>query len=422
MKAHLVDNAERVRLLSVFKDEEIVKLTADLIAIPTHRKTERKETDCAVFIRDVFRNEGIPVELVDVDCGRCNVIARLPGRGGGPSLMFNGHTDVVPPGEMPNAFDPRIVDGKLYGRGASDMKGGVACQVYAMLALKRAGIALDGDVVFTGVIAEEDGTSLGSVNVIEHGPSAEMVVVAEPSGLETIVAHKGFDYYAIDVVGTSAHSSQPENGVNAIYKAARVLHAVETRLIPETAQFTHSLLGPPSINVSGVLGAARTEESLIRGVSEVQKLPGGTVPDFCRIHFDRRRVPGETLDGVLRQFEQLLEALREEDPSLCVEVSFLPGGETLPTHPPLDTSPDAALVRSCLAASEAIVGNAPIAKGVPFWSDAAIFNDRLGVPAIVYGPGYIDQAHSTDEFVPLDHLYKAARVFALLAAGVVGRA
>jgi acetylornithine deacetylase/succinyl-diaminopimelate desuccinylase len=332
--------------------------------------------------------------------------------------MFNGHIDTVPPGEMVAPFEARIEEGRMHGRGTCDMKGGVACQVYAMLCLKRAGVALDDDVLFTGVIAEEDGTSLGAVHVAAHGPKADMVLVAEPTALETVTAHKGFDYYAVEVRGRAAHSSRPENGVNAIYKSAKVLRAIEERLLPATRARQHPLLGPASINVSGILGAARTEENLIRGQSDIEKHPGGTVADFCTVYMDRRRIPGERLEEVFAEMRVVVAELATEDPDLDAELVFLPACDVLESHPPLDTAPDHPLVRACLACNEAVAGIAPVVKGVPFWSDAAVFHDRLGLPAIVYGPGFIDVAHSVREEVPVDHLAKASRVMGLLAASV----
>ena len=411
-----LDPALRDRLLAAFDDDELIRLTADLIAIPSHRLAPRKETDCAEFLQGLFAREGIETGLQEVTPGRCNVWARLPGRGGGQSLMLNGHIDTVPPGEMAEPFTPRVEGGVMHGRGTCDMKGGVACQVYALLCLKRAGIPLDGDVLFTGVIAEEDGTSLGSVHVAAHGPAADMVLVAEPTGLETVIAHKGFDYYAIEVRGRATHSSRPENGVSAIYKAAKVVRAIEERLLPATRARSHKLLGSASINVSGIIGAARTEENLIRGRSDIEKHPGGTVPDFCTIYMDRRRIPGEGLDEVLAEMRAAIATLADEDPALNAEIALLPACEALVSHPPLDTAPDHKLVRACLACNEAVAGVAPVVKGVPFWSDAAVFHDRLGLPAIVYGPGYVDVAHSVQELVPVDHLLKAGRVIGLVAA------
>jgi acetylornithine deacetylase/succinyl-diaminopimelate desuccinylase-like protein len=205
-------NSQQARLLAQFTLDEVVKIATDLLAIESHRYAPGHETPTAIHVQDLLEREGIAAELVDVRNGRCNVIAMLKGTGGGPRLMFNGHLDTVPPGEMVRPFEPHVVDGQLRARGACDMKGGIAAQLYAMIGLKRAGIALKGDLIFTGVIAEEDSTSLGTLHVVEHGPKADMAVIAEPSGLDVIAAHKGFDYYNIAVEGIPAHSSRPSAG------------------------------------------------------------------------------------------------------------------------------------------------------------------------------------------------------------------
>jgi acetylornithine deacetylase/succinyl-diaminopimelate desuccinylase len=410
------------KVLAVLKEDELFRITCDLLAIQSHRFAPGHETPAATYLRDLFLAEGIPAELREVCDGRCNVIATLKGEGGGPMLMFNGHTDTVPPGEMPEPFRPHVVDGKLYARGACDMKAGLAAQAYAMIGLKRAGVRLAGDLVFTGVIAEEDSTSLGSLAIVENGPIPDMVVVSEPSDLRVIVAHKGFDYYRIEVEGLSAHSSAPHNGVNAIYAASRIVTDIEERLIPLSRQRSHPLLGSASVNVGAITGYAVNEmgTAMRQGQSEGIKPPGGTVPDVCTIYFDRRRIPGETLDLVAAEMEGWLDELRARHPGLKATAHLTPACPVLPSHPPLDTPPDHPLVRETLSAVKAIAGIDEGPKGVPFWSDAALFNDGRKIPAIVFGPGHIGQAHSDHEFVPVAELILAARINAALAMSLLG--
>ncbi|KAA0969625.1 M20 family metallopeptidase [Aureimonas fodinaquatilis] len=399
--------------------DELLRLTSDILAIESHRNAPGHETPVATHIRDVLRSEGIDAELKDVCDGRCNVIAVLPGTGSGPTLMFNGHIDTVPPGDMPRAFEPHIVGGNLFARGACDMKAGVAAQYYAMIALKRAGVPLAGDLIFTGVVGEEDGTSEGSLDVIANGPKADMVVVAEPSDLDVIVAHKGFDYYRIEVEGVPTHSSRPTNGVSAIYKAANIITAIEERLIPRTNERLHQLLGAASVNVSAVIGYARNEMVTAVRRAPGDKPAGAVVPDICTIYMDRRRIPGETLAEIEAGFEALLNELRAADPSLDAKLFFTPGSEDLYSHPPLDTDPSHPLVTECLRLAAQEVGIPPVPKGVPYWSDAALFNAMQGTPAIVFGPGHIGVAHSNSEFVPVHELIKAARVNAGLALSLL---
>lgn len=418
--AATIDETIEAKLLAALETVDPVALTTDLVAIQSHREISGHETPCALFIKALLEREGIETYLQEVRDGRCNVIGILRGKAGGPTLMYNGHIDTVPPGAMPEPFTPRIENGLLYGRGTVDMKGGVAGQICAMIAIKRAGIALGGDLILSGVIAEEDSTSLGSLHIIEHGPKPDMVVVSEPTGLDVVTAHKGFDYYRIDVHGRANHSSRPDKGISALYKGAKIVNAIESRFIASSCARSHPLLGHASLNTAAMLSYANNEAVTVLRRAPGDKPPGAVVPDICTIYLDRRRIPGETLEGVMRDFEQLLAELKTEDPELDATASFTAACPELPSHPPLNTNPDYPLVTECVRLGAIHAGSPSEAKGVPFWSDAALFNDHAGIPAIVFGPGHVEVAHSNHEHVPVDHLTKATRVFALLPIALLG--
>src|SRR3954451_5924377 len=406
-------------LLRHADDANAVGILDGLVATQSHREAPGHETPCAIHIKQLLEAEGIAAELQEVRDGRCNVIARLRGASSGPVLMFNGHIDTVPPGEMQDPFVPKIADGKLFGRGAVDMKGGIAGQLAAMIALKRSGLRFAGELIFAGVIAEEDSTSLGSLHVIEHGPRPDMVVVSEPTGLDVVTAHKGFDYYRIDVQGTANHSSRPDKGVSAVYKGAKVVSAIENGFIARSCARTHPLLGHASLSVAAILGYANNEAVTVLRRAPGDKPPGAVVPDICTIYLDRRRIPGDKLDEVLADFEGLVAELAAADPDLKAKASFTPACPELPSHPPLDTDPNHQLVQECVRIAAREAGSPAEAKGVPFWSDAALFNDQAKIPSIVFGPGDVAVAHSNHEHVPVDQLIKAARVFTLLAASLL---
>ena len=410
--------ADEAAVLAECDAEEVLRLTEALVRIESHRNAAGQETAAATYIRDIFLAAGIPAELREAAPGRPNVIAIMEGAGSGPSLMFNGHTDTVPPGTMAAPFEPSVADGNLRGRGACDMKSGLTAQICAMLAIKRAGISLAGDLIFTGVIAEEDTTSLGSMAVIENGPRADMVVVAEPTSLKVAIAHKGFDYYQIEVEGRAAHSSRPDSGVNAIYRAAEIVAAVRNDVVAQLGARPHPLVGPGTVNVAAIIGFPRSESATALGrKGPLEKPDGGTVPDTCTISLDHRRLPGTThLDFV----QTLTDAIARlpESPATATARYVRPCKE-LESHPPLDTREDAPLVTEALRLSETHAGHPPQAIGVPYWSDAALFNAHWGVPAIVFGPGDISVAHSNREFVPVDELIKATRVNALLALALL---
>jgi acetylornithine deacetylase/succinyl-diaminopimelate desuccinylase len=421
----MVSSGERsdagAAVLAACDADEVLALTAELISIESHRLAPGHETAVAVHLRDVFATAGIEAEIREVVPGRPNVIATMRGTGGGPTLMFNGHTDTVPPGTMAAPFEPTMSDGLLRGRGACDMKGGLAAQVCAMLALKRAGAALRGDLIFTGVIAEEDTTSLGTMAVVESGPRADMVVVAEPTGLSVAIAHKGFDYYQIEIEGRAAHSSRPETGISAIYRAAAIATMVERDVVGDLGKVRHPLLGPGTVNVASIIGYARSESATALGrKGPIEKPDGGTVPDTCTISLDHRRLPG----GSHLDFVATLDAAiaRLGGSPARAASRHVRGSRELETHPPLDTPADSALVREAVRLAHDHAGRAAAPIGVPYWSDAALFNAHWKVPAIVFGPGDIAVAHSNAECVPVDELIKATRVNATLALALLGGA
>jgi acetylornithine deacetylase/succinyl-diaminopimelate desuccinylase-like protein len=410
------------RVEAAVPPDQVIATARALIAIESHRNVPQKESAVAGFIHDLLRREGVEASLREVRPGRPNVVAVLRGRSSGPCLMLNGHTDTVPPGTMERPFDARVEAGLLHGRGACDMKAGLAAQIWALIGLKRAGLALAGDLALSAVIAEEDGTSLGSLDIVERGPRADMVVVAEPTGLRVAVAHKGFDYYRIEVEGTATHSSRPENGVNAIYRAAAIVQDIESRLVPALKARPHPMLGPAAINVSSIIGCPKSEAATAFGRGAMQKPDGGTVPDQCIVSLDARRLPGSTIDEVRLELEAIVARVMAAGPAFRARVEFTPACPELDTHPPLDTDAHHPLVRECLRFAAVVAGAPDEAIGVPYWSDAALFNAHWKVPAIVFGPGDISVAHSNREHVPLDEVVQAARINALLAASLLGAA
>jgi acetylornithine deacetylase/succinyl-diaminopimelate desuccinylase len=296
------------------------------------------------------------------------------------------------------------------------MKAALAAMICVLIALRRSGISLEGDVVFTGVIGEEDGSSLGTLHVIEHGPIADMVVVGEPTNLHVAIAHRGLDYVEIEVNGMAAHSSQPESGRNAIYDAAAVVEGIKGRLVPLLKGKQHPLIGSPTVNVSAINGFAKSELE-----APPQKPRGGTVPDSCKICLDFRRLPGSDLNDVTDCIEELLSDLRKTHPEMQVRANLIPACPELLSHPPLNTDPSHELVREALRIASLQVDQELQPIGVPFWSDAALFSSLWNVPAIVLGPGDIGVAHSDHEWVAIDQIILASRIYSLLALSLAGK-
>ena len=206
------------RMREVLDEEEIISLACEMIAIPSYRGLKGQETAVAAFIDKFFRGEGIDSKLIPVKDGRCNVVARLSGSGGGRTLILNSHLDTVPPYDMERPFHPRLERGRIYGRGAGDTKGIIACMIAAMAALKRAGLPLKGDLLFTGVIDEEDG-SAGTLDLVKRGPGAEGAIVGEPTGFDLCLGQRGLEWLEFTFRGSDTHGGGPAGGANAIRMA-----------------------------------------------------------------------------------------------------------------------------------------------------------------------------------------------------------
>ncbi|WP_227761847.1 M20 family metallopeptidase [Zhaonella formicivorans] len=388
------------RVLQEIKREEVVALTQELVRIPSYYGVPGVETKVARFIADFLQREGITAATEEIFEERSNVYAALPGKAGGRSLLFCGHIDTVPPHNMEiEPFEAYLAEGKIYGRGAADMKGGVAAMLVAMAALKRAGVQLSGDVRFAGVVGEESpNTSEGARALVEKGIKTDMAIIGEATNLEIAAAHKGMEWLKIEVRGKAAHGSVPQNGINAISKAAKIIQAIETGVVPRLKQRIHPLVGSPTINIG------RIEGGVLNNI----------VPDSCWFSLDRRWIPGETLEEVLSELQAVIDGLHAEDPEL--EAKIIQQPETL-GRGPMEIESDHPLVLALGHAVRQQLGKEPVVKGVVYWTDGAHLS-RAGIPTVVFGPGDIAQAHAAVEFVETEQLFKAAQIYALTALEV----
>ena len=379
------------RVLDRIGERELVEVAQQLVRAPG-QNPPGEEAATAAALEQVCRERGFAVEVEEVAPGRPNLRAVRPG-GAGPGLLLLGHTDVVPIGDgwTVDPFGGLLRAGRLYGRGSTDMKGGLAACVVAMAALD--GVALTGPVELAALVDEEE-HGLGIRRYVGgHTRSYAGCLVAEPTDLQTIIAARGDAYLNIVVHGVAAHSGRPDDGRNAIYGAAAVITALQ-RWHAELTHATHPLVGPPTWSVGLVAGG--------QGVS--------TVPAACRIGADRRLQPGESPAQVLADLRDRIARLGLERQGLRVDVTMtmdMPGFETRADHPVV-TSADAAL-------------RAAGGPGLPLggWTaacDGGFVARDLGVPTVVLGPGSVnDQAHRSDESVGVAELVIAARAYALTA-------
>lgn len=368
--------------------DRALAILADLVSInsinPAY-ENGRPEAEIAAYVRNFFARLGLETWEQEVWPGRPNQLAKLPGRGRG-RIVFEAHTDTasingmtIPP------FEPDIRDGKLFGRGSCDTKGGLAAMMDAIATLHEQRRIPPCEVWLCAAVDEE--FSFRGVVKLCEGLQADAAVVAEPTELRNVIASKGVLRWRIRTCGKAAHSSKPHLGVNAIEHMAHVVLAIaaeNTRL----AARTHPLLGPGTLNV-GVIGG---------GVQV------NFVPDGCVIEIDRRLLPGERVPDVLALHERMLEELR----------SRIPGFDAVQDPPmladeALETPADAPLP---LAASRVLerMGLSGVPVGVPFGSDASKLS-RIGVPSIIFGPGSIDQAHGAVEWVDCEQVLRASEFY-----------
>ena len=344
--------------------EELLKLTQDLIRIPSHTVYENREKEVAAYIADILEREGIEYCFQSADGDRCKGLASIRGNGSGKSLMLNGHMDTVPVAGMDDPFNPVIVDGNMYGRGSSDMKSGLAAMLYAVLTVHRMKVPLNGDLVLAGVIDEEAAKSTGSRVIAEKGPITDYAIIGEPSSLYPIIAHKGIDYFQIDFHGKAAHSSRPENGANAIYAAADFISAVKAVLIPEFDNLSHPYLGKPTINVGLMCGSAEINKPFLLQQSETF---AGVVPDEASVFIDVRWIPGQSIPQIQSQLQALADSILPKNPGISAEVNYIP----LP-RPAMEISPEEALPQAILESISQVSPETAEFKGLSGFMDSGI--------------------------------------------------
>jgi acetylornithine deacetylase len=347
------------------------------------------EARCVGLLRDTLDAWGFRTEVYDAAPGRPNLVARIGGARSNASLMFCGHSDVVGVEGMTHApFAADVRDGRLYGRGAADMKGGLAAMCAAAWRAADAGLA--GELV-VAIAADEEHASLGARAMLERGVRADAAIVAEPSGLAVMPAHRGFAWIELTVRGRAAHGSRYDLGVDAIRNAALVLAELDRVERTELARRTHPLLGRASLHASTIEGGS--------GMS--------TYPDRCVVRLERRTLPGERGAEMVGEVRRAIDAVRAVHPDVEADAALMMSQD------PTDVAVEAPVVRA-LEASLHDCGEPVRIAGMSAWTDAALLN-AAGVPAICFGPGDISLAHAAEEYIPLEEIDRAVSVLAALA-------
>jgi acetylornithine deacetylase/succinyl-diaminopimelate desuccinylase family protein len=341
---------------------------------------------------------GLEVETPEVFPGRPNVVGRLRG-GGHPVLAFNTHMDTVPEGNgwSREPFGGEIVEGRLYGRGSVDAKGPLAAFLAAIEALVRSDTRLSGDILMTAV-ADEESCSTGARQLVP-GIRADLALVGEPTRLRVGIAHRGSLRPVIVVTGRTAHSSRPQEGVNAVYQAMPVIEALRAYAQGLDLRPPHPLCGTPSAAVT----------LLSAGVKE------NVIPGRCEITLDRRMIPGESEPAALAEVRAVLEQVRAGHPGLQVDIE-----RTIPTTgSPSEIDLHHPLVAIALDAAAKALGRPSEVHGMTGACDMTHFR-AAGIPCVVLGPGDESQAHQPDENIDVAELNRGALAYALTAIAVCG--
>jgi acetylornithine deacetylase len=337
----------------------------------------------------MMRTLGMDVTEYEPEPGRVSVVGRLRGSGGGRSLLLYGHIDTVGVTAMPEPFSAHVRDGKMYGRGAYDMKGGVTACLAAVRALRDAGATLGGDVLIA-CVADEEVASIGMADVLRH-VRADAAIVTEATELRVCLAHRGFSWVEVETLGVAAHGSRYDLGIDANMRMGRFLARLDTLEQELRARPRHPLVGPPSLHAAVLRGGT--------GVS--------TYADHCRLEIERRTVPGETEEQVLAEIRALTDALAAEDATFRATV------RAMLTRGSFEVDRNAAVVGAVLGAATSVLGATPDVIGEPYWMDAALLADA-GIDTVVIGPVGAG-AHALEEWVSLDSVAKLTEILATAA-------
>ncbi len=387
-----------------YKEEDLIKLTQDLVRIPSHKDVENREKEVAEYIYDYCIQNKLEAKLQTVEGERKNVIAYLRGEGTGKTLMFNGHTDTVPPYNMTiDPYKAEIQDGCIWGRGTNDMKGALACMITSMLALKRSGIKLKGDIIFTGVIGEEE-KSEGAEYIIKSGISADGAIVGEPSNYEYAIGHRGLEWLKIVIKGKAAHGGVPHLGVNAISKAAKLITRIEEELYPKLEGRFNEYMGPSVMNFGRIEGGSQPS----------------TVADSCSIMIDRRYIPGEDVESVIGEYQTIIDKIKKEDKEFDAEIIRMDNNMLTLDHLYLMTSPNDPIVLAARESLKDVLNREPDITRKRGWTDAALLSNFAKIPTVVVGPGDISYSHTKDERVPIKHLIDMVEVYTKIAVRFCG--
>jgi len=378
----LVDNIDQKRLVESLSDLVSIRSENPFDSAP---REGYREKEIGEYYSEMMNQLGLDVNYNEVQPGRPNVFGFRKGSGDGSTLMLAGHLDTVDTEGYDNAYDIHFENLKIYGRGTCDMKGALATYLEVVRLLNESDVTLKGNLIIGG-IADEEYQMIGSKHVGENGPYADQGIIGEPTDLEICPANKGQLGTIIKTFGQAMHASVPERGVNAIIHMSKVIDAF--------SNYNDELL---KADPHPLCGHGRFSPGVITGGSIIS-----TVPDRCELEVDRRVLPGETIEKVFAEYRVRLDRLVDTVPGFKYEI-------TDPTWdvPANDVSLDEPIVQVLLNAYTMVMGKPTKVRAFVAGTDAP----NMGFPTVICGPGSISQAHSTDEYVRVDQLVSAVKIY-----------
>jgi succinyl-diaminopimelate desuccinylase len=405
----MLTDVER-RVLACVDADSVVEWTRELVRIPSVYRPQvgEAEEEAARWVRARFEQLGLETHWEVVAPGRPNVIGILRGPAGGRTLMFEGHTDVVTEGDVTAwlhaPFAAEVEDGRIYGRGGNDMKGGLVAAIMATKAIIDSGVQLNGNVLI-GALVDEEGLMLGIKDFCERGwgKKVDAAIICEPEDNRICAAQKGVMWVKITVTGRMAHGAMPLTGVNPIYQAGTLLRELHHLEAEEVARFgRHEFLGQPSITPTILQSPARGEPQ------------NNVMPAQCTMTLDFRLLPGQVPEELVSKIRAICARLHAADAAFEAEL------EVIEARPPTSTPHEALVVVTLDRAIRDLTGTEPVYGGVPGTTDGTILFGRDGVPIVTCGPGNWLIPHHVDEYLEIDQLVEATKLYALAAIRYLG--
>lgn len=376
-------------LVSAVQEAELVEYCREMVRIKSVNPPG-DEMAMAEYVANVLKSIGLEVKLLKHSSSRASVLAILRGSGQVPALLYSAHLDTVPLGAeqwIHEPFAAETLDGKIWGRGSADMKGGLAALLVMAKIMANSGLSIKGDLIFA-ITAGEEIDSLGAKSVASYpglGP-VQAIIVPEPSYNDIYIAEKGALWLEISTYGKTAHGSMPALGKNAVMMMVELIKGLEKISIPFES---HAMLGGFSMSINTISGGIKTN----------------VVPDRCVVSIDMRTVPGQDHHDIMARFQGLIKDLGKHDPDFKAAIDISND------RPPIETSPEEPVVKMMVDIVADITGELPIPKGVNYYTDAATLTPAFKAPMIICGPGHPGLAHQPNEYVEIEKLVQAAKIY-----------